>query len=304
MALVVAAMAASIALGLLAEHHLGERRALDVSRRVLSGMFWVLLPFVTFFTLARLHVTAGVGAGLVLAYAELAIVGTCAWLVGTRVLRLPRPSVGALIVVVVVVNTGYLGLPLVTALLGSDDLPPAIAFDSLVSGPMFYVAGLAIGAAFGTRAGGTRAERVRTYLLRNPPLLAAVGGLLAPASVAPDAVIDAVHVVIYTLLVAGFFALGVNLAVEAEEGFLRLPLTRPVAVAVVLRLVAAPALLALLSAIIIDVPDAYLFQAAMPAGINSLVVAHTYGLDLRLTSSALAWTTAIVVAAGVAFSLL
>jgi predicted permease len=267
-------------------------------------MFWVLLPFVTFFTLARLHITAGVGAGLVLAYAELAIVGTCAWLVGTRMLRLPRPSVGALIVVVVVVNTGYLGLPLVTALLGSDDLPPAIAFDSLVSGPMFYVAGLAIGAAFGTRAGGTRAERVRTYLLRNPPLLAAVGGLLAPASVAPDAVIDAVHVVIYTLLVAGFFALGVNLAVEAEEGFLRLPLTRPVAVAVVLRLAAAPALLALLSAIIIDVPDAYLFQAAMPAGINSLVVAHTYGLDLRLTSSALAWTTAIVVAAGVAFSLL
>jgi predicted permease len=301
---IVAAMAASIGAGLLTERRLGETRALDVSRRVLSGMFWVLLPFVTFFTLARLHITRGVGAGLVLAYAELAVVGVLAWLIGTRVLRLARPSVGALIVVVVVVNTGYLGLPLVTALLGSDDLPPAIAFDSLVSGPMFYVTGLAIGAAFGTRAGQSRRERLRTYLLRNPPLIAAVAGLLAPASVAPAGIVDAVHVVIYVLLVTGFFALGVNLAAEAEEGFLRLALTRPVAVAIGLRLVVAPALLAGLSAIIIAVPHAYLFQAAMPTGINSLVVAHNYGLDLRLTSTALAWTTALAVAAAIVASAL
>jgi predicted permease len=301
---IVAAMAASIGLGLAAERGLGERRALLLSKRVLGFMFWVLIPFVTFFTLARLHITAGVGAGLVLAYAELAVVGAAAWLIGTRVLRLPRPSVGALIVVVTVVNTGYLGLPFVTALLGSDDLPPAIAFDSLVSGPMFYVVGLAIGAAFGTRAGRSRAERVRTYVVRNPPLLAAVAGLLAPASVAPAAVVDAVHVVIYTLLVTGFFALGVNLAVEAEEGFLRLPMTPPVAVAVALRLVAAPALMALLSAIIITVPHAYLLQAAMPSGINSLVVAHSSGLDLRLTSSALAWTTVIGVFTVIGLSLL
>jgi hypothetical protein len=297
MALVVAAIAASIGAGLLTENRLGETRALAVSRRVLTGMFWVLMPFVTFFTLARLHITAGVGAGLALAYAELAVVGAAAWYAGTRVLRLPRPSVGALIVVVVVVNSGYLGLPLVAALLGTDDLPPAIAFDSLVSGPMFYVTGLAIGAAFGTRAGETRGERVRTYLLRNPPLIAAVAGLLAPAALAPDVLVDAAHVVIYALLVTGFFALGVNLAAEAEEGFLRLPLTAPVAVAVVLRLVAAPALMAALSAIIIAVPHAYLFQAAMPSGINSLVVAHNYGLDLRLTSSALAWTTGLAVLA-------
>jgi predicted permease len=63
--------------------------------------------------------------------------------------------------------------------------------------------------------------------------------------------------------------------------------------------VVAPALLAGLSAIIIAVPHAYLFQAAMPSGINSLVVAHNYGLDLRLTSSALAWTTGLAVAAAV-----
>jgi len=293
---VVAAMAASVAGGLAIERRFGEERARRFASGVLTAIFWVLMPFVTFFSLARLHVTAGVGAGIALGYLTLAVAGVTAWAIGTRVLRLPRPSVGALIVVVVVVNTGYLGLPLVAALLGRDDLPAAIAYDSLVSGPMFYVTGLAIGAAFGVAAGATRAERVRTYLLRNPPLIAAVAGLLAPESLAPDIAIDAVHVVIYGLLVAGFVALGVGFVLEAEGGFLRLPLTRPVAVAVVLRCLVAPALLLALSAIIIDVPDAYLVLSAMPAGVNSLVVAHTYGLDLGLTSSALAWTTGIVIA--------
>ena len=303
MTAVVAAIAASVAGGLAVERRLGER-SMDVARAVLTFMFWVLMPFVIFFSLARLHITTGVGAGLILGYVVLAIVGAAAYLVGSRVLRLPRASTGALIVVVVVVNTGYLGLPLVRTLLGAKDLGPAIAWDSLVSGPMFYVAGLAIGAAFGSGAGETARERLRTYVLRNPPLLAAVAGLLAPDSLAPSALVDAAHAVVYALLVTGFFVLGVNLAAEAEHGFLRLPLTRAVGAAVVLRLLVAPGLLAALSAIIVAVPHAYLFQAAMPSGINSLVVAHAYGLDLRLTSSALAWTTAIVIAAGVAVAAL
>jgi len=301
---IIAAIAASVAGGLAVERRFGEERARRFASGVLTAIFWVLMPFVTFFSLARLHVTAGVGAGIALGYVTLAIVGVAAWAIGTRVLRLPRPSVGALIVVVVVVNTGYLGLPLVTALLGRDDLPAAIAYDSLVSGPMFYITGLAIGAAFGSAAGATRAERLRTYLLRNPPLLAAIAGLLAPDSLAPDIAIDVVHVVIYVLLVAGFVALGINLAIEAEGGFLRLPLTPPVAVAVVLRCLVAPGLLLALSAIIIDVPDAYLVLSAMPAGVNSLVVAHNYGLDLGLTSSALAWTTGLVIAGATVASVL
>jgi predicted permease len=294
MAVVVAAIAASVGGGLFAEHRLGER-AQVLSRHVLTVMFWVLYPFVILFTLPRLHLTAGVGAGLVLGYVELAIVGLSAYVIGTHVLRLARPSVGALIVVVVVVNTGYLGLPLVVALLGTDQLGPAIVWDSLVSGPMFYVTGVAIGAAFGTQTGASGRERLHTFVLRNPPLIAAIVALLAPAAIAPDVMVDAAHVVIYVLMVAGFFALGVNLAAEAEGGFLRLPLTAPVATAVVLRLLVAPALLFGLSAATVAVPDAYLLQASMSSGVNSLVVAHNSGLDLRLTSSALAWTTLIVI---------
>ena len=41
-------------------------------------------------------------------------------------------------------------------------------------------------------------------------------------------------------------------------------------------------------------------MAAMPSGLNSMIVAHAYGLDLRTTAEAVTWTTAIVVVALVA----
>ena len=298
---VALAIAASVAAGGAAERRWGER-AQAASRTTLSVMLWTALPFVTFFTLARLELTTGVGAGLGLAYVELAIVGTAAYLVATRILALPRPAAGALIVVVVLSNTGYLGVPLNGALLGRDALAPAIAFDTVVAGPMFYVVGFAIGAAFGSGAGDTPRERLRAFLSRNPPLVAVVLALVAPDALAPDVLVDAATVVVYALLPIGFFVLGVNLAAEADEGTLPFPppFDASVGSALALRLLAAPALMLAFSAVIVTLPDAYLVQAAMPSGINSLVIAHAYGLDLRLTSAAVAWSTAAVVAVALA----
>jgi predicted permease len=111
--------------------------------------------------------------------------------------------------------------------------------------------------------------------------------------------VDLARALAVALIVPGFFALGVFLMVEREDGTLPFPppFTPAVGVALALRLLVAPALVALASALLVTLPDAYLLQAAMPTGINALVVAHAYGLDLRLLASATAWSTAIVVAA-------
>jgi predicted permease len=63
------------------------------------------------------------------------------------------------------------------------------------------------------------------------------------------------------------------------------------------RLAIAPALLMLLAAPLIELPAAYRLLSAMPSGINSMVVAHAYGLDMEITAEAVTWSTAIVVAA-------
>jgi malate permease and related proteins len=304
MAVVALAILASTGVGLAAEHRWRER-AVAFSRRLIEIMVWGLLPFITFFVVARLHLGGGVGIGLALGYVELAAVGGLAYIIGTRVLHLPRPSVGALILCVILANTGYLGIPLNAALLGHDALAPAIAWDTIVSQVMLYVVGFAVGAAFGTEVGDSPRERAKAFLTRNPVLWALIAGLLAPDALAPQAIVDVAKAcAAYALLPVGFFLLGVNLMGEREEGVLGFPppITTPVVVGVALRMAVAPALLVGLSAITVDVPEAYIVQAGMACGINSLVVGHLYGLDIRLAASAIAWSTLLAVVGALALA--
>jgi hypothetical protein len=302
--LVAAAILASTAIGMGAEHRFGGA-AQRFARRLIDGMVWLLVPFIVFFITARLHLGGGVGVGLALAFVELGAVGLLGYVVATRVLKLPRPAVGALVCLVILANTGYLGIPLTAALLGQHALAPAIAWDTIVSQTMLYTAGFAVGAAFGTRAGERPSERVRAFFTRNPVLYALIAGLIAPDAITPQALVDVAKLLaIYTLLPLGFSLVGVNLMAEREEGSLAFPprLDVPVGTAIVLRLLVAPALLVGLSSVTLTVPHAYIVQAAMPSGINTLIVAHVYGLDLRLASSTIAWSTAIAVVTALALA--
>lgn len=288
---------ASVGVGAAFEH---RRPALSaaVSGRVVQLLLYVLMPFITFFAIARLDLHAGVGAGLAVAWLEIVAVGGLAWIVARHLLHLDRTVSGTVVVASMLANTGYLGIPLNTALLGTGAVGPAIAWDVAVSGPMLFTFGFGVAAACGTKAGDTFAERLRAFLTRNPPLAALVVALVVPDRFAPDVLVDlSHHVAAIFLLPLGFFVLGVHLAREQDEGTVRFPppVTRPLAAIVGLRLVVAPALFGLLALSLHRVPDAYRLQAAMPCGINAVVAAHTYGLDLRLAASAVAWSTAIAV---------
>lgn len=303
---IAAVIAAATAAGFGVEHRLGERRADEVARRVVWLMLWVIGPPVVFVLIAALEVTAEVGAGIAFAYAALAVSLGAAYAIGTWLLRLPRPAVGALMLVAGFANTGYLGLPLSAALFGADELSSAVAFDVLVTTLGIFTIGFSIGAAFGSAAGDTALERTGAFFARNPLLWACALGFLAPDVLAPGWAVDVAQVAVFALLPLGFFVVGVTLAVEAEEGALRFPppVTAAVGTALGLRLLVAPAVVLGLSAAVIDVPDPYLSQAAMPCAINAIVVAHTYGLARGLIASAIAWSTAIVVLAGLGVALL
>ena len=301
MAAIVSAIIVATAAGVWAERRYGGRAGI-AARRGLLFVLYVVLPPTTFFNLARVEFDADVGLGIGLAYLALALAATGAWLVASRLLGLRRSAVGAVICCTLVANTGYLGYPLVAALLGFDRLSEAVIYDVLVAAPALLVGAFSIGAAFGERAGETPRQRVVAFFTRNPALYAAALALVAPDSLAPDALVDASRIAIVALLPLGFFAVGVALAEEAEEGTIPVPppLDAAVAAAVGLRLVVAPGLLLLLAMPLIDLPGPYLLLAAMPCGINTMLVAHAYGLDLRISAAAVAWSTAIAVVVAVA----
>ena len=294
---VVLTIAAALAAGIAAQRRGGER-ASALARRMLQILLYGFTPPVAFLNIVGLEITADVGGGIVIGWLALALAGVLAWWFGRRVLRLPPPSNGVLVNISIQGNTSYLGLPLCAALLGTEHLPEAIAYDSLVQAPVFLLGVFGVAAAMGTKAGGTVAARVRAFVFKNPVLLAVVAGLLAPAALAPAALVEVSHVIVFAALPWGFFCAGVILSehLGAASAGPRPALAQPVGAAIVMRLVLAPLLLLLLAAPFIDLPPAYLLAAATPAGLNGLTVAHAYGLDLRYAASSLAWTTGIGVA--------
>lgn len=303
--LTIALMGAGATVGVWSERRY-PRDAVGLARRLLLVILYVLVPVVIFFNLAAASISVDNGVGIGLGLVTNVVVGTFVWLVASRFLDLPRPQVGALVCATLVANTAYLGYPLTVALLGHDHLSTAVLFDVLVSGPTLMLGAFGVGAAFGTRAGEGLRQRLRTFLTRNPPLYAAVLGLLAPKALAPNLLVDASQVLAVAILPIGFFAVGATLAEGAEHGELPIPppFTRPVALAVTARIAVAPALLMLLAAPLIDLPSAYRLMSAMPTGINAMVVSHAYGLDNRTVAETITWSTAIVAIAALGSLLL
>lgn len=303
MTAIAATIAVATAIGFRVENKLGER-AERAARRVTQSMLWVLLPPVAFLNIAALELTAKVGAGIAFGYAAVVLSAAIAFAVGTYLLKLSRPTVGALMLVSAFANTGYLGLPFSAALFGLDDLPNAVAYDTLVTAAGILTIGFSIGAAFGTVAEHPR-ERLVSFFTRNPPLFACALGFIAPHALAPDWAVDASQLVVFAILPLGFFVVGVTLAAEAEEGRIRFPppLTPAVYLALALKLLVAPGIVVALSHFVLTVPDPYLVQAAMASAINAIVIAHEYGLDRALAAAAIAWSTAIVIVAGLGVAL-
>jgi predicted permease len=122
----IAVIGAAALAGYGAEHRF-RSGAEQLARRLMWTVLWVLMPIIAFFNIASLHVDAHVGAGIGFAWVAVCVTLAIAYLVGTRVLHLPRPSVGALMTVSVFGNTAFLGLPFTVALFGFDELGAAVA---------------------------------------------------------------------------------------------------------------------------------------------------------------------------------
>jgi predicted permease len=290
------AIAVSIAAGVAAERRAGARAGVW-ARRILTFLLYVVVPIVVFFGVARLELRADVGVGLALGWIALPLTALLGWIVGRRLLHLPPPSAGVLAISGLQANTALMGLAVVAALLGFDHVSDAVVYDSLVQQPLFFIGSFAIAAATGTKAGETVRERVRAFFVRNPPLVAILLGAVAPDALAPDVLVDASRLLVLSVPVLGFFAIGVTLAEEADDGALVFPppLTPGIGVAILLRGIVAPGLFFLLAAPFIDLPSAFLLMAAMPAGLHIVVLAHVYGLDIPFAAGLIVWTTMVTV---------
>ena len=295
MILVALAAAAATLSGVIAERRSPHARR--VAQQTLKVMLYGLVPFVSYVSIAHLRVTTSSGLGLGLGWLTLGSAALIASVLGRSLLHLNDRALGAVVCAVVVTNTGYLGNPVVTALLGAPALRYGVAWDQLVGSPGLFVLGFGVGAFYGDGAALPWRTRLLRFVTRNPPLWGVIAGLLVSPSLAPNPLPTIATWVIDVLLVCGFFAAGVYLSSErrGETAPLIERPNRAVLLALGVRLLAAPLILLGLSALTVGVPTAYLVQSAMPTGLNTLIVGHAYRLDLRLIASIIVWSSLIVI---------
>lgn len=294
---IVLTMAIAGALGGLYAHRQPERSE-TFAKQLMNFVLWVIIPPVLFFNLAHYHFTAQTGGALALAWlGNLLLVGV-AFAVASR-MDLTRPEVGAMVCCAVMGNTAYLGYAFSAAALGSAQLETAIVYDIVLMLPSLVLIAFSIGAAYGTHADTPR-ERFKSFFTRNPLLYAAALALIVPDSFSPEWARDMTHYLVYAILPAGFFAVGIVVRHESELDKISFPpkLTAPVAAASILKLGFLPLLLVLTNVWITKIPTAYVLQAMMPTGVNNLLLANNYGLDRKLTASAIIWTTMAIALVG------
>ena len=291
----------AVVVGVASERRWPERTS-NIAHRTLVVVVYTVLPIVIFFNLARASFTRNEEFGLGLVYVAIAVTAALA-IYGSKKLGVSPPARGSILTSSVMGNTGYLGLPLTAALLGFSQIPEAVLYDTVVTTPLLFLGAFGVGAVFGDTAGETAGDRVKAFFTRNPPLYAAIAGILAPASLAPDIAVDISRVLIVALLPIGFFAVGAALAEEQAESSGEVDpdaTAASIGLTLVLKLIVMPLVLWAISLPLLDLPDTYLLLAAMPCGINALIVAHLYGLDHRLTAKAVTWATGIVLVVALA----
>ncbi len=262
----------------------------------LDLVLFILLPIIAFAFASRLELSVATLIGVLGGYAVIATVGVLAWQITSRRMHLSRRQQGAVVLSVVLANTGYFGLPVAITLLGRDEFPQAVAWDSFISQPMaLLVAPFIAGAFAGTHEDLHLGHRLVAVLRRAPAIPALVVGLLVPREWVADWFFDFATSCVYLILPLGFFAVGATLRRLHGDG--DPPPRSAIALVVGLRIVAAPLLFAVLVLVLPDEPRAFMLQAAMPCGINALVIGHGFNLDRGLISLGIAWSTGIVIAA-------
>jgi len=192
-----------------------------------------------------------------------------------------RATAGAVMLTSGTGSTAGFALPFIERYCGADCMAMAIVLAVLGSALAFSVLGVAAGCVMsqGRVCLRTIARRVLTL----PPLVALLVGALLPSGVLPEVVLTASADLARTLTPVAVVGIGMHL-----KGFPPRAQLTPLAVGLVFRLIAAPALI-LAGLMLIGQADAaatklLVLLAAMPPLVSAVALAREFGMEHDLSA--------------------
>jgi predicted permease len=243
-------------------------------------VIYVALPALVLAEIPRLTLDRHALLPVVFAWLIMSVSAMVTWFTA-RMLKWPAGVTGVLMLTVPLGNTGFLGLPLIEALLGTQAIPYAILYDQFGTFLALNTYGILLAAYYSGST--TESSRLLKTIVSFPPFIAL---LLAFATLwldYPDWMSSAFERISSTLVPVVMVAVGLQFRLRLEREYLT-----PIIIGLVYMLVLTPAFaFTALWLLDIDGPAAnvIVLQAAMPAMISAGVLAMSYNLSPRLASS-------------------
>lgn len=191
----------------------------------------------------------------------------------------PAEITGALLMVVPLSNSAYVGIPVIDAVTSGAATSYAILYDQLGSFVALSIYGSIVMAVFGGSQEVSVASVIRRIALF-PPFVVLLLALAMPPDVLPAAALSALEMLGYTMGPSAMFIVGLQLELTVVPA-----LRRPLLIGLFLSLVFAPALA--LGAMFTlgggEAARAAALQAAMPPMITAALLAMAAGFSRPLT---------------------
>jgi len=269
--------------------------AADVVRRSIGSVVLnIFLPALTFKVLATAPLGSDLWAVPLVSIITVLASFAISWLVYARLLRsrLSAPTIGALIVASTWCNATYLGLPVVSAVVGVDYQRIPMLFDLLGMSPMLFTLGTMICVEYGTRGERHTVGEGLLQAVKLPPLIAAVLGIVVNLMhiTVPSVIMDACGVAGSVVAPTMLFSIGLALRPPKWD---QLAVLAP---SLIIKLGIAPAVgMIMIGLLIADahVARATLLEAAMPTMVLTMVFAERYGLDEEILAQAIVFSTVV-----------
>ncbi len=217
------------------------------------------------------------------------VAGFAAYLLLPWFRNIPRPAIGVMILSSGFGNVTYLGLPVITGMLGAQYGYVAVLYDLLASTPILLTIGVFIAARYGSgKTVSFGASLKRVALL--PPLWGVAAGLAIRFTgiAVPQLVLDTAGLMSKAVIPVMIFTVGLALDFRDVK---RILITVP---ALVIKLALAPAMAWFIGSrlgMTAEVLKATMIEGAMPVMVLSLVIADEFDLDVPLAAACITVST-------------
>ncbi len=199
-----------------------------------------------------------------------------------RLLEWSREVTGALLIVVPLGNTSYLGFPLVQSFFGQEAMPYAVVYDQLGSFIALAAYAPVIAALYGPGTHRPAAVSILARIFSFPPFIALLAGLALRGVELPSLANQLVDMLAATLIPVVMVAVGLQITARFHRSELS-PLTFALGIKLLLMPACAWLLWMALGQDGLAVRVA-VFQAAMPSMISAGAIAIAAGLAPRLVA--------------------